>query len=102
VIIIASLPSLVNHSYDSCDVFLFSINEDSILYFTVSYLEPMTQEVGIIFSLFCRAYFKQSLQLHREEKIRAEPILGSVTRFGRVSATRQYLVLGRHKPADTK
>jgi len=34
--------------------------------------------------------------------IRAEPILGSVTRFGRVSDTRQYSVLGRHKPADTE
>jgi len=33
---------------------------------------------------------------------RAEPILGSVTRFGRVPDTRQYSVLGRHKPADTE
>jgi len=32
----------------------------------------------------------------------AEPILGSATRFGRVSATRQYSVLGRHKPAETE
>jgi len=35
-------------------------------------------------------------------KTRADPILGSVTRFGRVSDTRQYSVLGRHKPADTE
>src|SRR6218665_4016490 len=35
-------------------------------------------------------------------KTRAEPILGSVTRFGRVSDTRQYSVLRRHKPADTE
>jgi len=34
--------------------------------------------------------------------VRAEPIIGSVTRFGRVSATQQYSVLGRHKPADTE
>ena len=35
---------------------------------------------------------------------RAEPIdlLGSATRFGRVSATRQYSVLGHHKPAKTE
>jgi len=33
---------------------------------------------------------------------KAEPILGSVTRFGRVSDTRQYSVLGRHKPAHTE
>jgi len=33
---------------------------------------------------------------------RAEPILGSATRFGRVSATWQYSVLGRHKPAETE
>ena len=32
---------------------------------------------------------------------RAEPILGSATQFGRLSATRQYSVLGRHKPAET-
>jgi len=34
--------------------------------------------------------------------IRAEPILGLVTRFGRISNTRQYSVLGRHKPAETE
>jgi len=33
---------------------------------------------------------------------RAESILGSTTWFGRVSATRQYSVLGRHKPAETE
>src|SRR6218665_2180485 len=33
---------------------------------------------------------------------RAEPILGSATRFGRVSGTRQYSVLGRQKPAETE
>ena len=33
---------------------------------------------------------------------RAEPILGSATRFGRVLAIRQYSVLGRHKPAETE
>jgi len=33
---------------------------------------------------------------------RAEPILGSATRLDRVSATRQYSVLGRHEPAETE
>jgi len=31
---------------------------------------------------------------------RAEPIVGSATRFGRVSATRQYSVISRYKPAE--
>ena len=35
-------------------------------------------------------------------QLRAETILGSATRFGRASATRQYSVLGRHKPAETE
>src|SRR6218665_2470150 len=47
---------------------------------------------GIIANLFSQSILQT----------RAEPILGSVTRFGRVSATRQYSVLGRHKPADTE
>ena len=33
---------------------------------------------------------------------RAEPILGSATRFSRVSSTRQYSVFGRHRPAKTE
>jgi len=33
---------------------------------------------------------------------RAELIIGTATRLGRVSNTRQYSVLGRHKPAKTK
>ena len=33
---------------------------------------------------------------------RAKPILSSATRFGRVSATRQYSELGRQKPAETE
>jgi len=32
-------------------------------------------------------------------KYRAEPIIGSATRFDRVSATLQYSVIGRYKPA---
>jgi len=30
----------------------------------------------------------------------AEPIIGSVTWFGRASATRQYSVIGRYKRAE--
>jgi len=37
-----------------------------------------------------------------DETIRAEPKIGSATRFGRVSDTRQYSVLGRHKPAENR
>jgi len=33
---------------------------------------------------------------------RKEPILGSATRFSRVSSTRQYSVFGRHRPAETE
>jgi len=46
-----------------------------------------------------------NLQLNQQSsllKSRAEPILSSVTQFGRVSDTRQYSVLGCHKPADTE
>jgi len=35
-------------------------------------------------------------------KVRAVPILGSATQFGRVSGTRQYSVLGRQKAAKSE
>jgi len=51
----------------------------------------------------CRMIMKLKLQqTHGLFAVRAEPILGSATRFVRVSATRQYSALGRHKPAETE
>ena len=45
---------------------------------------------------------KAAFSFPYNSKIRAEPILGSATRFGRISGTRQYSVLGRQKPAETE
>ena len=58
--------------------------------------------LGINFVHFLIVFFVQCSTIFRNLKARAEPILGSVTWFGRVSDTRQYSVLGRHKPADTE
>jgi len=44
---------------------------------------------------------KETVGIFDRAKV-AEPILGSATRFGRVSATWQYSILGRHKPAKTE
>ena len=56
--------------------------------------------------LFVKRLSKNAIQRRsqhdRQLKSRAEQMLGSATRFGRVSATRQYSVLGRHKPAETE
>jgi len=45
--------------------------------------------------------FTQGVSTVSRSVIRAEPIIGSATRFGRVSDTLQYSVLSHHKPAET-